>query len=238
MSDLFPSHVLVRVGNLARAVATYEAAGFTVQLGSDPNRAHNALIHFREGPFLELFDPVPADADPDEFHARVPPRVGAWVHARGLCDHALEGSASMKTILAGLAADGIETAPAFEAERTGTDGVTLRWSLALPSRLDLPFVMSPYEPAPAIPESDRRHANGLLRLGTLEIESPAPSELAERLAAMLGDSTTRVSDDVVMVEAAGFTYRIVAGREHRLASLRFNDGRTLEAVLQQRKDAG
>ena len=238
MSDLIPSHVLVHVGNLARAVATYEAAGFTVRLGSDPQVAHNALIHFREGPFLELFDPVPAGADPDEFHARVPPRVGAWVHARGLCDHALEGSTSMKTILAGLAADRIETAPAFEAERTGADGVTLRWSLALPSRLDLPFVMSPYEPAPTIPESDRRHANGLLRLRTLEIESPGPSELAERLAAMLGDSTTRVSDDVVIVEAAGFTYRIVAGREHRLAALRFEDGRTLEAVLPQRKDVG
>ena len=231
MSDLTPSHMLVRVEDLARSVATYEAAGFTVQWGSDPGTAHNALIHFREGPFLELFDPVPADADPDDFHARVPPRVRAWADARGLCDHALEGSTSMETILAGLAADGIETDAAFEVERTGADGVTLRWSLTLPPRLDLPFAMSPYEPAPAIPGSARRHANGLLRLGTIEIESARPLEWAERLATMLSDTTTRVSDGGVMVEAAGFTYRIVSGREHRLASLRFDDGRTLAAVL-------
>ncbi|MYB42107.1 MAG: VOC family protein [Chloroflexi bacterium] len=231
MSDLIPSHVLVRTEDLARSVAEYEAAGFTVQWGSDPEVAHNALIHFREGPFIELFDPVPADADPAEFRARMPPRVGAWVDARGLCEHALEGDTSMEAILERLAARGIETGPAFGAERTGTDGVTLRWSLTLPSRLDLPFVMSPYKPAPAIPESARRHANGLLRLASLEIESAQPWELAERLAAMLGSGTPRASDDVVMVEAAGFTYRIVAGREHRLASLRFNDGRTLEDVL-------
>ena len=231
MSDLTPSHVLVRVQDLARSVAEYEAAGFTVQWGSDPEAAHNALIHFREGPFIELFDPVPADADPDEFRARMPPRVGAWVDARGLCDHALEGYRSMEAILDGLAARGIETTPAFEAERTGADGVTLRWSLMLPPRLDLPFVMSPYEPAPAIPAGDRRHANGLLRLASLEIESAQPFELAERLTAMLGHAALRTSDDGVMVEAAGFTYRIVAGPEHRVASLRFNDGRTIEDVL-------
>jgi len=231
MSDLIPSHVLVRAEDLARSVAEYEAAGFTVQWGSDPEAAHNALIHFRERPFIELFDPLPADADPDEFRARMPPRVGAWVDARGLCDHALEGDRPMEAILEGLAARGIETGPAFRADRTGADGVTLRWSLTLPPRLDLPFVMSPYEPAPAIPEGDRRHANGLLRLASIEIESAQPLELAERLAAMLGDGAPRASDDAVMVEAAGFTYRIVAGREHRLASLRFNDGRTLEDVL-------
>lgn len=231
MSDLIPSHVLVRAEDLARSVAEYEAAGFTVQWGSDLGTAHNALIHFREGPFIELFDPVPAGADPDEFRARMPPRVAAWVDARGLCEHALEGDRPMEAILEGLAARGIETGPAFGAERTGADGVTLRWSLTLPPRLDLPFVMSPYEPAPAIPEGDRRHANGLLRLASLELESPQPVELAERLAAMLGGGTPRASDDAVTVEAAGFSYRIVAGREHRVASLRFNDGRTLEDVL-------
>ena len=231
MSELTPSHVLVRVEGLARSVAAYEAAGFTVQWGSDPRAAHNALIHFREGPFIELFDPVPADADPDEFRARMPPRVGAWVDARGLCDHALEGDTAMEAILERLAARGIETNPAFEAERTGADGVTLRWSLTLPPRLDLPFVMSPYEPAPAIPEGDRRHSNGLRRLASLEIESAQPFELAERLTAMLGHATLRTLDDAVTVETAGFTYRIVAGPEHRVASLRFNDGRTLEDVL-------
>ncbi|MYA18720.1 MAG: VOC family protein [Chloroflexi bacterium] len=231
MSDLTPSHVLVRVEDLARSVAEYEAAGFTVQWGSDPETAHNALIHFREGPFIELFDPVPGDADPDEFRAQMPPRVGAWLDARGLCEHALEGDRPMQAILEGLAARGIETGPAFGAERTGADGVTLRWSLTLPPRLDLPFVMSPYEPAPAIPEGDLRHANGLLRIASLEIESAQPLELAERLAAMLGGGTPRAADGVVMVEVAGFTYRIVAGREHRVASLRFNDGRTLEDVL-------
>lgn len=231
MSDLMPSHVLVRVEDLARSVADYEAAGFTVQWGSEPEAAHNALIHFRAGPFLELFDPVPADADPDEFRARMPPRVAAWVDARGVCDHALEGDASMETILEGLAARGIETGSAFEAERTDADGVTRRWFLTLPPRLDLPFVMSPYEPAPVISEADRRHANGLLCLASLEIESAQPLELAERLAAMLGDGAPRAADDAVMVETAWFTYRVVAGPEHRVASLRFDDGRTLDDVL-------
>lgn len=231
MSDLIPSHILVRVADLAQSVEEYEAAGFTVQWGSDPEAAHNALIHFREGPFLELFDPVPADMDPETFRAQMPPRVSQWLDARGVCEHALEGDTSMEAIVAGLAARGVETSPAFEAERAGADGVTLRWSLTMPPRLDLPFVMSPYEPAPVIPEGGRQHENGLLGVATLDMTSAQPLELAERLAAMLGAAKQLVSDDVVTVEAAGFTYRIIAGPEYRLTSLRFNDDRTLEEVL-------
>src|SRR5262249_54346468 len=48
------SHVLCTVDDIARAVADYTELGFTVEWGSDPRQAHNALIWFAEGPFIEL----------------------------------------------------------------------------------------------------------------------------------------------------------------------------------------
>lgn len=232
MSELLPSHVLVRVPQLSEAVARYEAAGFTVRWGSSPARAHNALIHFEEGPFLELFDPIPVGADPRVVREAVPPRVRGWIDANGLCEHALEGTESIEEIVAAMVSRGVELDPQIlPAERTGPDGVTLRWSLTTPSRLELPFVMSPYEPAPATTEADETHSNGVRCIVALEVETPDPKELGGQLAAMLGGDARVDGRDPVVVESHGFTYRLTAGQEHRLVSLHFDDGRTLAEVL-------
>jgi hypothetical protein len=45
-SGIVPSHYLIRVHDLAAAVADYQQAGFTVTRGSNPATAHNALIYF------------------------------------------------------------------------------------------------------------------------------------------------------------------------------------------------
>src|SRR5205085_5346420 len=69
------SHVLCTVDDLGQAVQDFTDLGFTVEWGSDPRRAHNALIWFPEGPFIELAHfpesiDTPADAALGERLAR------------------------------------------------------------------------------------------------------------------------------------------------------------------------
>ena len=49
-------HVVIVVADLARAVADYEALGFTVAPGGEhaDGRTHNALIPFADGMYIEL----------------------------------------------------------------------------------------------------------------------------------------------------------------------------------------
>ena len=48
------SHILCKVNNISNLFRDYEALGFSVEWGSAPERAHNALLWFKEGPFIEF----------------------------------------------------------------------------------------------------------------------------------------------------------------------------------------
>ena len=48
------SHILIKVDNLEKAVLEWQNKGFVVEYGTSRN-PYNALIYFKEGPFIELF---------------------------------------------------------------------------------------------------------------------------------------------------------------------------------------
>ncbi|MEO1057515.1 MAG: VOC family protein [Actinomycetota bacterium] len=191
MSALRLSHVLERVTDLPAAVAAAEAAGFTVHWGSDPDYAHNALVWFETGPFLELYVAPPFD----ESTAPVVEQVagpGAVLRSRkwgsmvdGWCDYAVEtDDDDLSAVVARCRDAGIALGPSFYPNRTLPSGDTVSWHLAFPDDADLPFVMSAYS-TPQRPATVA-HANGATTITSITLAHPDPDRLREQLMRYLG----------------------------------------------------
>jgi catechol 2,3-dioxygenase-like lactoylglutathione lyase family enzyme len=187
------SHVLIRVDDLAAAVDDYRNRGFTVAWGSDPAHAHNALIWFEEGPFLELLLPpeagraLPADVAPPAAE-----RFGAWRdHPPGVCDYALEtDDERLDGVVSDLRAAGVACTEPGEFGRTLPDGTRVSWWLSFPHDLDLPFVMSAYQPPQRPPVVT--HANGARAVGRVEVHVDDPTAHRAMLEALLGPDIRRI----------------------------------------------
>ncbi|MEM9563311.1 MAG: VOC family protein [Actinomycetota bacterium] len=205
MSTLRLSHVLHRVTDLHRAVDEAEAAGFVVHWGSDPDRAHNALVWFETGPFLEFFAPPRFDeASVEQFEAVAGP--GAILRARrwagvddGWCDYAVETDApDLDAVVARCQASEVDLGPAFEPSRTLPGGDTVTWHLSFPHDGDLPFVMSAYSTRQR-PQTIS-HPNGATEVTSITIAHPDPDSHRRRLARYAGLPTL---PDVVVEQGGG-----------------------------------
>ncbi|PPK63172.1 VOC family protein [Actinokineospora auranticolor] len=204
-----PSHLLCRVEDLPRAVADYRALGFTVEWGSSPGTAGNALIRFPAGPFLELLTvPIPAATPPPDAPG-IYGRLGSWACGRGWIDFAVETDDDhLDDTLSRLHAAGIPcTAPAAH-HRVRADGVALSWWIAAPVDRALPFVMSAYRPAQPAPVGGGAHANGAVGVGKVVIGARDPERARPRWARVLGDEpmvevVAADSDGIVRVELTG-----------------------------------
>ncbi|MEM9513889.1 MAG: VOC family protein [Actinomycetota bacterium] len=200
MSALRLSHVLHRVTDLPSAVADAESAGFTVHWGSDPAHAHNALVWFETGPFLELYVAPPFD----ESTASVVEQVagpGAVLRSRkwgsmadGWCDYAVEtDDADLSAVSAHCRDAGIALGPSFYPNRTLPGGDSVSWHLAFPDDADLPFVMSAYS-TPQRPATVA-HANGATAITSITLAHPDPARFSEQLTRYVG--TPALADVIV-----------------------------------------
>ena len=225
-----PSHVVQRVQDLPTAVAAFEQAGFAVQWGSEPSHAHNALIYFEQGPFLELVNPLSIGLRGALMRqvARIGrllgepglTRLDGWVRSDGFCDHALEVDVPMTQALSQLNSRGVALSKPRPFSRTQPDGIRLDWSLVAPLDTTLPFIMDPYRPSLPRPDSHMAHPNGVRRCEALTVETLDPTSLARTLAAMISSASVEVhSDKTSSVVADGFRYEVQAGPRHRLVSL-------------------
>ncbi|MEM7079996.1 MAG: VOC family protein [Pseudomonadota bacterium] len=224
-----PSHYLVRVQNLHEAVADYEAAGFSVTWGSDPQRAHNAMIHFRNGGFLEIFNPRPPGAAGTlqkgvaAIGARLQQpllvRLHRWQSSQGLCDYALESSAPLTEAAAQARQRGAQPGKIRDFSRRGADGIMTRWQICAAHSADLPFMMGPYDPTPQINEAQLTHANGIDQLRGMTLTTPNPKRYAEDLAALLGDAEIAREQDSTTVRCNAFKFVLNQGTEHRCEAM-------------------
>ncbi len=180
------SHIVCKVDDLHAAVEDFTDLGFTVDWGSDPTPAENALVWFASGPFIEPLRP-PAVAQLEAMAAAygraLAQRLGRWARAsEGWCDLALEtGATELADAHAALQAAGVRTSPVIKGSRTRPDGQVVRYQLLSPGPATLPFVASAYDP----PQRPRqvKHANGALevttvRLGVSAGDRPAYDALA------------------------------------------------------------
>jgi hypothetical protein len=195
---LICSHILCKVASIKNAVRDFEALGFSLEWGSSPQRAHNALLWFEKGPFIELFE-LPSGfrylrRPLGWIHGRAAgARLARWAQSReGWCDVALEPQANavlptdptdLTAVRGAVARSGVDVSRVMRGKRKRPDGAEVRYRFFTPEPADLPFVVSPYAP-PQRP-SKVMHSNGAyaverVRMGVSEVDRP-------RFEALVGD---------------------------------------------------
>jgi Glyoxalase-like domain len=159
------SHILCKVDDIRTLVRDYEDLGFTVEWGSAPERAHNALIWFQEGPFLEFFELAPTSTLLRwplglAFGAAAADRLVRWARpGQGWRDLAVEtDTTSLTATRAELRDAGVATSRVIKGKRTRPDGQVVRYQMIATRPAGLPFVVSAYDPPQRPPRV--AHPNG------------------------------------------------------------------------------
>lgn len=158
------SHVLYRVNDLQLAVEKLRNAGFTVEYGTNQKQAHNALIWFEKGVFIEIFKnpkmPVVVRwLMKISGFRHVLQRMDHWTNINeGWCEWSLESpKPDLKTEKALLKSIS-EPFRSYKAKRTDIHKRKLSWELVIPDDTVFPFLMSAYTPDPR--PAQILHANG------------------------------------------------------------------------------
>jgi catechol 2,3-dioxygenase-like lactoylglutathione lyase family enzyme len=170
-------HVLIKVNDLHQSYKAYEDLGFTVVWGSDPKKAHNALIYLADGSFLELIG-----FNRPGFGMRVLGVVSRLIKvpmllrfalyydgAPGLIDFALDTAGDFAETISGVQERGCNYTQPKPFSRTRPDGIQLKWFLSLSKRLPLPFIMSKYTPEIPRTKEETTHKNGITGIKELMI---------------------------------------------------------------------
>ncbi|MEV0281100.1 VOC family protein [Streptomyces sp. NPDC050610] len=219
------SHVLCKVDDVGAVVRDYEALGFTVVYGSAPERAHNALLWFEEGPFIEFFQL------PSAFRLLRWPmaavngraageRLTRWARrGEGWRDLALETD---DTALAGvhttLRDGGVRVSRVMNGRRKPPDGALVRYQFLATRPAELPFAVSSYDP-PQRPATVR-HPNGARRIGRVRYGVSDRDRAAfDRLAVHLDPGGPLIVEPapatgVLAVGIDGLTGPLDPGRTH------------------------
>jgi hypothetical protein len=201
--SLVMDHVIVLVDDLERASADFRSLGFTVTPGGEHGEGltHNALIHFEDGTFFELFAYKRGwrasvlrwlyRAGALGFLGRSRRRGGLFRFIElsnmpeGLVDFCLLAD-SLKAATDATEQANLPTPDPLSSSRTRSDGQEVRWDIISILTPALPFLRSPYTPPIGPDPEARRHDNGALGIARLQIESPDPTMLTRLYAPLLG----------------------------------------------------
>ena len=173
-------HLVILVGNLAAAVADYEALGFTVTPGGEhtDGATHNALISFADGSYLELLA-----------FRREAPEHRWWQHTAagaGLIDFALLPDDTTAAVIAARAR-GLPLRGPFAGGRERPDGVRLAWQTALGDTPELPFLCGDVTPREwRVPYEQIWHPNGVMGIFRITVAVRNLTLSAARYVALLG----------------------------------------------------
>ncbi len=201
--SLVMDHVIILVDDLERATTDFRTLGFTVTPGGEHGEglSHNALIHFADGTFFELFAYKRGwrssvlrglyRAGALGFLARSR-RRGALLRfielsdmPERLVDFCLLAD-SLETATDATAQANLPTPDPLSSSRMRPDGQEVSWDIISILTPGMPFLRSPYAP-PIAPDPDAtRHDNGARGIARLQIESSDPATLTRLYAQLLG----------------------------------------------------
>lgn len=159
------SHIVCKVDDLSKTVEDYRALGFNIHWGSEPERAHNALLWFETGPFIEFYQP------PKLLKYLVPlisivggrpmgKRFRSYLGmTAGWCDIAFEPDShdetrvdenngnylGLKRVRTVFKESGIATSRIIKGSRVRPDQKKVKFSAFIPDVTGWPFVMSGYD---------------------------------------------------------------------------------------------
>lgn len=180
------SHILCKVDNLLVAVAHLEQAGFSVQWGGRPENAHNALVWFEQGPFLEFFELPRAFRWLSypfgwRFGRAAGERLRNWALAPpGWCDVALEPEQyqpadplNLDRVREHLRQQALAGSRIVNGRRISGNGENVHYRFMALADRHLPFIVSHYHPLQR--PSQIIHGNGARGVGRVNFQLPAAS---------------------------------------------------------------
>jgi catechol 2,3-dioxygenase-like lactoylglutathione lyase family enzyme len=238
--SLVMDHVIILVDDLERASADFEALGFTVTPGGEHGEGltHNALIHFADGTFFELFAYKRGwrasvlrwlyRAGALGFLARSRGRGGLFRFIEltdmpeGLVDFCLLAD-SLKAATDATEQANLPTPDPLSSSRVRPDGQEVRWDIISILTPALPFLRSPYAPSIAPDPQATRHDNGARGIARLQIESRDPATLTQLYAQLLGTAPltgTQEHGEVTAFRAGSGVLEIVESEPRASASPR------------------
>ncbi|WP_426334771.1 VOC family protein [Paenibacillus silvae] len=233
MNKFAIGHILLKAKQLKHTVKDYERWGFTVTYRTDPAAAHNAFIYFRDGSFLELFNPKPIKA-PDKLILAVlqlmrplhPSMISRYIHyirsTDGITDYALDfvPPEGAETTLTEMKQAGAAISKKINMSKTLQDGRKQTWWIAAPADFRLPFLMSAYSPAVPCSEQELTHPNGALGIDKLVIDVPALEQWVSKYKPIFGDAVW--SDDGQQCEYVlekGHTIVLRQAKQYRISEI-------------------
>lgn len=174
-------HVLFKVSDLKTAVSDYEKLGFTVVLGSTPDKATNAMIYLADGSFIELYT-----ASVGKMNGMVlallkmlrklnPGKIDRYINylsfKEGMNDFALDSIPrnGFKESVEYLISEGVALSKPMAMKRVDVDNCERKWNLSFPKDYRLPFFMDDYKPAVKPTIEQITHKNGVLGIEELII---------------------------------------------------------------------
>ena len=203
--SLHLDHVVARVDDLLAAVADYRRLGFEVFLGGEHADwgSCNAIVPLADGTYLELitFPGPPGDGSrPGRFRelelqgrSRIECRILSWAAAD-------EGTVDLALLPADTAAEvgrlrraGLDYDGPLAGMRVRPDGQQVRWEMAVPDGLDLPFLCGDVTPrrlrVPGGPA--REHGNGACGIAEAIIAVTDAEASRQRYRLLLGADCER-----------------------------------------------
>ncbi|DAB36128.1 MAG TPA: hypothetical protein CFH80_06515 [Sulfurospirillum cavolei] len=161
-------HILIRVDSLDEAINDFEKAGFRVCPGRAGKKQYNALIYFKEGPYLELLAPSTFPWFLSFLHvthlsfilgyfgARVAHFIGA---KKRILDWAI-GVGDARAYRAKLASKG-DFSRVIAMSKVNCENDLVSWELFAPKCFELPFLISDYTPHVVPHPLFCEHPNGI-----------------------------------------------------------------------------
>jgi len=199
-------HLVVAVPSLREAIATAEAAGFTVVQGGRHAElpTENALIIFADGGYLELLAARTAMARAVARRLVRGPEWQVWqpridaigrrflphLTRTGVCDVVLRHN-SLADFAISAQRRGLASEGPLAMGRERPDGQRLAWELLLPDTFELPFVIDDSTPREwRVPQDPAvsHHANGATGVGEVTVQVRSVAAAREHWAAWLGES--------------------------------------------------
>lgn len=147
------SHVLYKTNDLNESIDRFRKMGFKVDFGSK-TRAHNALIYFSEGPYIELLKKAPVPSYINLIlillgKRKVVERFRYWENVQegffGLC---LENNQTEFKNEEDIMIKHRQKFFVTKSQRTDPLNRVLKWRLLFPFELKLPFLMTYFNVCP------------------------------------------------------------------------------------------
>ncbi|MFF2885531.1 VOC family protein [Paenibacillus sp. NPDC057967] len=185
MSTFAIGHVLIKTNRLKQTASRYEELGFTVTYRVSPEKSHNAFIYFRDGSFLELFNPKPMNVADKLILALLrllrpinPAMIKRYMHyiasKEGITDYAMDSVPveQAEANLEGMKQAGARVGNKIKLSKKLPDGIKQTWWIAVFEDDTMPFLMSAYHPPIACLKHELAHRNGVRGIDCLVIDVP------------------------------------------------------------------